>query len=289
MRGEFVDVGGVRLYYYAAGTRGGGDPIVLVHGFATSSLLWRRLIPLLPAGRRIVAADLLGYGRSDRPYNSALTSGAHADRLRGLLAELRIDRACFIGHDLGALVAHRFSQTWPALVSRLCLVDPPAGRHWAASASLAPSAVGMLGGPLSAFARGRIRARMISGYVNREAGARSCARYLKPFADSAGGIVLARHTRALRAERFLDGGVAAAGTSGKSGTIPTAVVCGSDDSLSNSRRARILTAALPGATFHEIEGMGHFSPEEAPTRLSEILRGQSRPVSPRSPAGASRR
>ncbi|MEX2325322.1 MAG: alpha/beta fold hydrolase, partial [Gemmatimonadaceae bacterium] len=60
MRGEFVDVGGVRLYYYAAGTRGGGDPIVLLHGFATSSVLWRGLIPLLPPGRRIVAADLLG-------------------------------------------------------------------------------------------------------------------------------------------------------------------------------------------------------------------------------------
>ncbi|MGI9139607.1 MAG: alpha/beta fold hydrolase [Gemmatimonadaceae bacterium] len=271
MRGEFVDVGGVRLYYYAAGTRGGGDPIVLVHGFGTSSLMWRRLIPLLPTGRRIVAVDLLGYGRSDRPFNSALGSGAHADRLRGLLAELRIDRACFIGHDLGATVAHRFSQAWPALVSRLCLVDPTAGRHWAASASPSAGTAGMLGGPLSAFARGRIRARMISGFVNREAGARACARYLKPFSDTAGGAVLARHTRALRAERFLDGGVGDARTSGKSGAIPTAIVCGAEDPLSSLRGARMLAAALPGADLYEIKGMGHFSPEEAPTRVSEAV------------------
>ncbi|MGK2935965.1 MAG: alpha/beta fold hydrolase [Gemmatimonadaceae bacterium] len=272
MRGEFVDVGGVRLYYYAAGTRGGGDPIVLVHGFGTSSLLWRGLIPLLPPGRRVVAADLLGYGRSDRPYNSALTASAHADRLRGLLAELRLDRACFIGHDLGATIAHRFSQAWPALVSRLCLVDPPAGRHWAASASVSPGAAAMLGGPLSAFARGRIRSRMISGYVNREAGARSCARYLKPFSDAAGGIVLARHARALRGENFPEDGATAA-SSHLSGAIPTAIVSGSLDTLAPPRYARVLADSLPGATFQQIEGMGHFSPEEAPTRLSELLGG----------------
>jgi len=268
MRGEFVDVGGVRLYYYAAGTRGGGDPIVLVHGFGTSSLLWRGLIPLLPSGRRIVAADLLGYGRSDRPFNSALSAGAHADRLRGLLAELRIDRACFIGHDLGATVAHRFSRAWPALVSQLCLVDPPTDCHWAASASVSSGAAAMFGGPLSAFARGRIRARMISGFINREAGARSCARYLKPFADAAGGVVLARHARALRLENFS----AAAAVGDSSGAVPTAIVCGALNSLSPAHRGRALAASLPGATFHQIPGTGHFAPEEAPTRLSEFLR-----------------
>ena len=269
MRGEFIDVGGVRLYYYAAGTRGGGDPIVLVHGFGTSSLLWRGLIPLLPPGRRIVAADLLGYGRSDRPYNSALSAGAHADRLRGLLAELRIDRACFIGHDIGAAVAQRFAREWPALVSRLCMLDPPVGRHWAASASAGTGSI--LGGPLSAYARGKIRARMISGYVNREAGARSCARYLKPFADAAGGVVLARHARALRAENFLSDG-SADPSPGKSPTIPTAIICGAGDTLSPARRARKLARSMWGTTFEQIEGMGHFAPEEAPGRLADILR-----------------
>lgn len=272
MRGEFVDVGGVRLYYYAAGTRGGGDPIVLVHGFGTSSLLWRGLIPLLPPGRRIVAADLLGFGRSDRPYDCSLAAGAHADRLRALLAELRIDRACFIGHDLGAAVAHRFSRAWPALVSRLFLVDPPAGRHWATSTAVSSAAATFLAGPLSAFARGRIRARMISGYVNREAGARSCARYLKPFADVAGGVLLARHARALRAESlFPDAATPERSWPELGGEIPTAIVSGSLDALSSPRRARRLAESMPGATYQELEEMGHFSPEEAPTRLSEIV------------------
>ena len=44
MRGEFLDLKGVRLYYYAAGTRGAGEPVVLLHGFPTSSHMFRGLI-----------------------------------------------------------------------------------------------------------------------------------------------------------------------------------------------------------------------------------------------------
>ena len=66
MRGEFVDVGGVRLYYFAAGTRGEGEPIIFLHGFPTSSHLWSSVVTLVPKGHRVVVVDLLGYGRSDR-------------------------------------------------------------------------------------------------------------------------------------------------------------------------------------------------------------------------------
>src|ERR671917_498738 len=56
-----------RVYYYAAGTRGTGEPLVFIHGFPTSSHLWRDVVPLLPDGHRAIVIDLLGYGRSDRP------------------------------------------------------------------------------------------------------------------------------------------------------------------------------------------------------------------------------
>jgi len=67
MRGEFLDLSGARLYYYAAGTRGAGVPVVFIHGFPTSSHLWNDVVPLMPQGHRLVVLDLLGFGRSDRP------------------------------------------------------------------------------------------------------------------------------------------------------------------------------------------------------------------------------
>jgi pimeloyl-ACP methyl ester carboxylesterase len=48
MRGEFIDVNGARLYYYAAGSRGVGEPVVFLHGFPTSSHLWTEVVPLVP-------------------------------------------------------------------------------------------------------------------------------------------------------------------------------------------------------------------------------------------------
>ena len=54
MRGEFVDLDGVRLYCYAFGQRGAGHPIVLVHGSFTSSHLWQDVLPRLPKGHRVL-------------------------------------------------------------------------------------------------------------------------------------------------------------------------------------------------------------------------------------------
>ena len=87
MRGEFIDVGGARLYYWATGTRGGGEPIVLLHGFPTSSHLWARMAGCLPEGHRVLVVDLLGFGRSDRPRGRPLGVRAHAERVIELLEQ----------------------------------------------------------------------------------------------------------------------------------------------------------------------------------------------------------
>src|SRR5438270_10834746 len=97
MRGEFVDVGGVRLYYYAAGTRGVGEPVIFLHGFPTSGHLWTDVIPLMPAGHRLVVLELLGYGRSDPPNGRSLTLRAHADRVGALMDALWIALAGGVG------------------------------------------------------------------------------------------------------------------------------------------------------------------------------------------------
>lgn len=131
MRGEFVDLGGARLYYYAAGTRGTGEPVVFLHGFPTSSHLWREVVPLVPDGHRVVVVDLLGYGRSDKPLGRDVSIKGHAERVVQLLDALRIERAAIIGHDVGAgsrsiwrcdiRRAHRASASlipWPTATGR---------------------------------------------------------------------------------------------------------------------------------------------------------------------------
>src|SRR5882724_2524209 len=116
MRGEFVDVGGTRLYYFAAGTRGGGDPVIFLHGFPGSSHAWRQLTPLMPEGRRLVVADLMGCGRSDGPGGTVAPRGTlaeHAGLVLRLLDDLNIARAAIVGHALGALIAQSVALDHP--------------------------------------------------------------------------------------------------------------------------------------------------------------------------------
>src|SRR5438045_7321115 len=130
MRGEFVDVGGVRLYYYAGGTRGVGEPVVFLHGFPTSGHLWSDVVPLVPVGHRVVVVDMLGYGRSDRPLGRPVGIRAHADRVIELMDALGINYACVVGHDIGGGIAQWLAVRHPQRVSRLCLVDSVAFGDW---------------------------------------------------------------------------------------------------------------------------------------------------------------
>src|SRR5207253_2994137 len=113
MRGEFVEVEGARLYYYAAGTRGAGEPVVFLHGFPTSGHLWSDVVAQMPAGHRLVVTDLLGYGRSDPPGRHALTLHAHAARIVGLMDALRITSACIVGHGFGGGIAQSVAIHFP--------------------------------------------------------------------------------------------------------------------------------------------------------------------------------
>jgi pimeloyl-ACP methyl ester carboxylesterase len=115
-----IEVGGVRL----AGTDTGpgtGDPIVLLHGLASTHRWWDLVVPLLP-GYRLVRFDLRGHGGSDAPAGGYELARLAADTL-GVLDALGIDRAVLAGHSLGAGVALRIAAEQPARVAALACVE----------------------------------------------------------------------------------------------------------------------------------------------------------------------
>lgn len=83
---------------------GDGTPLVLMHGFPTSSFDFRELISLLP-GREILAFDFLGFGLSDKPRDHSYTLSWQADLVEHLVAEIGGGPACICAHDLGTSVA----------------------------------------------------------------------------------------------------------------------------------------------------------------------------------------
>lgn len=85
---------------------GDGPVALLLHGFPTSSHLWRDLVPILAPRFRAIAPDLLGYGDSEKPGDpGALTIRAQASAMRELLSALDVEEPAVVGHDIGGGVA----------------------------------------------------------------------------------------------------------------------------------------------------------------------------------------
>jgi pimeloyl-ACP methyl ester carboxylesterase len=117
---RYVTVDGHRLFFREA-----GDPhapaVVLLHGFPTSSYMFRNLVPALADRYHVIAPDHLGYGLSDAPTVEEFdyTFDALTDLTEGLLQTLGIDRYAMYVQDYGAPIGWRLALRNPAAISAI--------------------------------------------------------------------------------------------------------------------------------------------------------------------------
>jgi pimeloyl-ACP methyl ester carboxylesterase len=114
-----ANVNGTRLHYLAAG---GGEPIVLLHGYAETSYMWRPLIPKLEATHTVIAPDLRGAGQSATPPGG-YTKAEMAKDIHALAQKLGFEKIRLVGHDIGLMVAYAYAAQYPNEVDRIVLMD----------------------------------------------------------------------------------------------------------------------------------------------------------------------
>jgi pimeloyl-ACP methyl ester carboxylesterase len=103
-----------------------GRPVVMIHGIASSSVTFERLIPLVTPYHRVIAIDLLGFGESPRPADAEYTIDEHTSALTRTIRDLGLrEPFVLVGHSMGALIATRYAATHPGRVSKVILVSPP--------------------------------------------------------------------------------------------------------------------------------------------------------------------
>ena len=118
----FIDVDGVRVHYQDAGDVN-APAIVLIHGFASSTLVWSKVfLKLAAAGYRVIAPDMLGHGYSAKPRTGEYTIAGQAKLILRLLDSLGISRATFVGSSYGGAVAATCALDYPERVEKLILV-----------------------------------------------------------------------------------------------------------------------------------------------------------------------
>ena len=108
-------------------TGGSGPPLLLLHGYPQTHLMWRNLAPRLAAEFTVVAPDLRGYGDSSKPpagpEHANYSKRALAQDQVETMAALGFERFAVAGHDRGARVAHRLARDHPQRIERLALLD----------------------------------------------------------------------------------------------------------------------------------------------------------------------
>ncbi|MEO8622555.1 MAG: alpha/beta hydrolase, partial [bacterium] len=241
----------------------GGAPVVLLHGFGTSSFVWREIAPEIAlANRTAFAMDLFGYGESDRPFDADFGIASQTNLVDRGLTALRLPKATVVGLDLGGAVALRLAATRPERVERLFLVNPialdeiPAGDITSMQRNTARFAFQVSKGILGAAPiLGDLLRRSVADPENMPD--KLVARYLAPYVGEEGLNHLLLLARSVDDEDMEDVDL-------RGIQQPTQIVWGDQDPWVTPKFADRLADTIPGSGLVHLPGVGRLVPEEAP-------------------------
>ena len=116
-----VRVDGTNIFYLSAGS---GPAVILIHGFAETSRVWKHVLPVLSRKFRVIAPDLPGIGDSEIP-NDGIDMTTSARRIHELVNSLGIEKSRVVGHDFGVMVGYAYAALFPEETEKLVLMEAP--------------------------------------------------------------------------------------------------------------------------------------------------------------------
>lgn len=236
---------------------GRGEPALLLHGFPTTRLLWKRVAPLLvESGFRVLAPDLVGYGESSCPPNVEPDMARQVGWMLALLDAVGVARATVVAHDVGTAAAQILVARAPERARALVAMDGVYGAEWAMEA-VAP----ILTWPEPArLFRVVVRQLRASGPVRIDD--EVAREVLAPYDGAEGGAKLIRAARALHPEQTVEVMPAL-----RARRVPAKVLWGKHDAYLSFDAVGRPLAELLGAELVALPG-GHFTPLDCPREVA---------------------
>ena len=267
---DWVDHDGLRMHYV---DEGAGDPVLLLHGEPTWSYLWRKIVPAVTAaGRRAVAPDLLGFGRSDKPTDPGWYSyDRHVESIARLVSELDLRNLVLVVHDWGGPIGLRFAVEHAERVDRLVILD-----------------TGVVGGARMSDAWLRFRdavrhvgsaldiGRLVAAGTARGLADDVRAAYDAPFPtpESKAGALAFPELVPTEDDHPSTAAMLRVRDALRSWEKPALVVWGADDAVLPPHVGERFLELLPGATRLElVENASHFLQEDAPDAVAAHVAG----------------
>ncbi|KZS81080.1 hypothetical protein A4G29_22515 [Mycobacterium kansasii] len=270
---QFRTIHGYKRAFRIAGS---GPAILLVHGIGDNSTTWTGIHAKLAQRFTVIAPDLLGHGKSDKP-RADYSVAAYANGMRDLLGVLDIERVTVIGHSLGGGVAMQFAYQFPQLVDRLILVGAGGVTKDVnvvfrlASLPMGAEALALLRLPM-VRPTVQVVGRVLGLAIGSTALGRDLPNVLRILDDLPEPTASSAFTRTLRAVVDWRGQIVTMlDRCYLTQAIPVQIIWGSRDVVVPVRHARLAHAAMPGSHLEIFEGSGHFPFHDDPARFIDTV------------------
>jgi pimeloyl-ACP methyl ester carboxylesterase len=267
---RFIEVDGLRVHYQEAG-RTDAPVVILIHGFASSNLVWSKvLLELAEAGFRVIAPDLLGYGYSGKPRELDYTITRQSQMVVSFMHQLQIDSAVLVGSSYGGAVAATVALDHPELVNKLILVGAVTNNRptrYMLMRLFGSPIIGDILSPLLVGSRRLLRMRMKRVY-DRHSWAidekRVDARHI-PLRTRGAHRAVIRTVRRWDAERV--------SRDAHTMTRPTLILWGENDREVSIEDGRRIHEQIPNSRLFVFRECGHLPHEEYPEKFIELVSG----------------
>ena len=277
---QYLTIHGHKRAFVKAGS---GPALLLLHGLGCDHTTWLSVIATLSRRYTVIAPDLLGHGRSDKP-RADYSVGGYANGMRDLLTVLGIDKVTVVGHSFGGGVAMQFAYQFPERTERLVLVAPGGiGREVTAiiRAITLPgfqAAMGLATKP-GLLQAGKLALRGLSRTgVPHVRDLDEVADIVQHLSDPKARAAITHVVRAVVDWRGQV--VTMADRAYLTHAMPMCVVWGSDDSVIPVSHARLVREIAPDAMVEVIPNAGHFPHKDHPQRFVKILNDFIRTTQP---------
>lgn len=260
----------VSLYYEEHGS---GPPLLLLHGLGESLFTWHEILPALAARHHVIALDLKGFGRSDKPDDGAYTADDQAALVARFIAERGLDGLTVIGHSFGGTVALRTALAdgiaGTTRIRRIAVIGAPALPRATArylDLVMTPLIPDTFAAVLPPDAMARLLLKEAMG--GRTPSEKNVEGYAAPYREHAAMRAFFATARSIIAEHDAKA-IAARYRAVKQ---PVLVVWCRKDPIVSLRSGRQLAAALPRGRLVVLEGCHHLPQHERPQTLLRTLR-----------------
>lgn len=276
--GSRIEIGGHRLFVVdLPAERPTSPPVFVLHGFPTSSLDWREVVPALRRSRRVVTFDLLGFGLSDKP-DQAYSLFEQADLAEAVAARLGLAQVALVSHDVGdsiagELLARSLEGRLGFEVLRRAVTN---GSIYMDLVALSPGQLALLKLPDARLPSNLAPSRealeaSLSSLLSERRRARA-APHVAALVDGMlrddGHLLLPRIIRYIEERKQHEARWTGALERHPS---PLAIVWGCDDPIARVAMAHRLAKARPDAALCLLDGVGHFPMVEDPERFAAAL------------------